>query len=139
METTILSQTGELARLAAYAAEGDKRKFVAAVEAMNLKQCQPTQLIKIIDLALSLELSTLAIKLAQQGLHLFPHNEQMHMAARVLSPPIVHKIDFQSPLTVNSSTEWLQQHASQMGGNTRRPTVGERCFPERAGCGYLLR
>ena len=113
MEATMLAQSDQLAMLAAHARVGDKRKFVAAIKVMDWAQYQPDQLIQIIDLALSLELAGLAMKLAQQGVELFPQDEQVQMAARVLSPPIAHELEAQPPIAVNSSTEWLQQHASQ--------------------------
>jgi hypothetical protein len=113
MEATMLEHTDQLAMLAAYARAGDKRKFVAAVEVMDWTQYQPAQLIQTIDLALSLGLASLAIKLAQQGVNLFPQDERVQMAARVLSPPVAHELELQPPNAVNSSTEWLQQHASQ--------------------------
>jgi len=113
MEATMLEQTDQLAMLAAYARAGDKRNFVAAVKAMDWTQYKPAQLIQIIDLALSLELAGLAMKLARQGVDLFPEDERVQMAAHVLSPPVAHELEAQPAIALNNSTEWLQHHASQ--------------------------
>ncbi len=113
MEATMLTQTNQLAMLAAHAREGDKRKFMAAVKGMDWAQYKPDQLIQIIDSALSLELAGLAMKLAQQGVDLFPEDERVQMAAHVLSPPVAHELEAQPAIALNNSTEWLQQHASR--------------------------
>jgi hypothetical protein len=112
METTLLEKT-PLAMLEEYARTAEKRRFAAVADTVDWAQYRPAELIRVIDLALSLELVTLAIKLAQQGRRLFPQDEQVQQAAQVLAPPVVREIESRPPDTLNISIDWLRHHANQ--------------------------
>ena len=70
----------------------DCRKFVALVEAIDWSTRRPDVLTTAIDLALSLEMASLAIELAQLGGRLFPDHERVQRAAQVLAPPVVRAV-----------------------------------------------
>jgi hypothetical protein len=65
---------------------GNYQQFVSLVETIDWSSRRPDELTKVIDLALSLEMTKLARKLAQVGGRLFPDHERVQQAAKVLSP-----------------------------------------------------
>jgi hypothetical protein len=73
--------------LEASAQAGDRSQFVHIAEAIDWSSHPADDLLRAIDLALSMELADLAIRLAQQGARLFPQYEQIRQAAIVLAPP----------------------------------------------------
>ena len=76
----------------AYARAGDQREFAALVEAIDWSTRGPEELTTAIDLALSLEMASLAIELAQLGGRLFPDHERVQRAAQVLAPTVVRAV-----------------------------------------------
>ena len=70
------------------AREGDRQAFVTQAEAIDRSAQTPDDLAHTIELALRLELATLAIALATEGQRLFPDHARMQYVARVLAPPV---------------------------------------------------
>lgn len=77
---------------------------------------QPEELLHTIDLALSLELSSLAITLAKRGAGLFPRHERIQQASRVLTPPVVHTQPGRELQGLEDSKIWLEEHANEHRG-----------------------
>lgn len=84
-----ITATPSLALLEDRARAEDREAFATLVAEIDWATRLPDELTRAIDLALKLELSTLAIALAQTGGRLFPAHERLQQAARVLAPPVV--------------------------------------------------
>lgn len=94
----------------------DPRAFAALAEAIDWSVHPPDELLRAIDLALSLELAALAIELAQQGAHLYPEHERLQRAAQVLAPPSVRAVKRMPATELGASTAWLREHSSDHRG-----------------------
>lgn len=95
---------------------GDRQQFVALVEAIDWSAHRPEELLRAIDLALSLELAALAIKLAQQGGRLFPEHERIQQATQVLASPVGRIMPGLQAKDLSASQIWLREHASEYRG-----------------------
>jgi hypothetical protein len=95
---------------------GDRRTFAALARAIDWSTRRPDELTATIDLALSLEMATLAIDLAQLGGRLFPDHERVQRAAQVLAPPVVRVVRLPRARGLDASRKWLREHASQYRG-----------------------
>jgi hypothetical protein len=117
--STVLSPKAKsksyISALETYARQEDGRNFQKLTEQINWEAHPPAVLKRAIDLALSMELTRLAMDLAQKGGTLFPFDEEMQNAAKVLRPPIVRVID-RPPSYVDSSLEWITAHAAEYKG-----------------------
>ncbi|GAB4459566.1 MAG: hypothetical protein Fur0044_52260 [Anaerolineae bacterium] len=114
-----------LIHLGQYAQASERQQFVALAETVDWSACQPEELLRTIDLALSLELSSLAIKLAQQGRRLFPKHERIQQAARVLTPPVGREVSTAYTQNLSASQLWLREHAPEYRGRWVAVREGE--------------
>jgi hypothetical protein len=117
-------QTGVMARnpvilLMEEAAHADNpREFAIWAGFVDWSTCAPDEFIRAIDLALNLELATLARELAQEGHRHFPDYKRLEQAARVLAPSTVQAKADMSPVEgLDVSMAWLHEHAGQYRGN----------------------
>ncbi len=108
-----------------YAQAGERQQFVALAKTVDWSVCKPEELLRTIDLALSLELSTLAIKLAQQGKRLFPKHERIQQAAQVLTPPVGREGTTSYVQNLSTSQLWLREHAPEYRGRWVAVREGE--------------
>jgi hypothetical protein len=104
---------------------GDHREFAALVEAIDWSTRRPDELTTAIDLALSLEMASLAIELAQLGGRLFSNHERIQQAARVLAPPVVRAVRPSRAKKLDASRTWLWEHASEYRGQWVAVRQGE--------------
>jgi hypothetical protein len=104
------------------ARSGDHQMFSQLAESIDWATRPPDELAKAVDLALELELATLAMKLAQQGGRLFPTHERLQQAARVLAPPVVIRKHPTQPTGLRESRACLREHAAEF--STRNPKPG---------------
>lgn len=95
---------------------GDWRTFAALVEAIDWSTRGPDELTAAIDTALSLEMASLAIELAQLGGRLFPDHERIQRAAQVLAPPVVGAVRPSRAKGLNVSMAWFEEYANQYRG-----------------------
>ena len=95
---------------------GNHRQFVSLVEAIDWSTRRPEELAKAIDLALSVEMAGLAIKLAQLGGRLFPDHERIQRAAQVLAPPVARVVRLPRARELAASRAWLREYADQYRG-----------------------
>ncbi len=102
--------------LEAAAQAGDRQAFVTQAEATDWSAQTPDDLAHAIDLALRLELGTLAITLAQQGLRLFPDHERLQQAAHVLAPPVIRTTPAAPVEGIETSRSWIRDHADAYRG-----------------------
>ncbi len=109
-------QKGEIALLNEYADSGDYRAFVELVERIDWATRSPDDLTTALDLALSMEMSSLAIELAQLGGRLFPDHERVQRAAYVLAPPVARVTHLPSARGLDDSSAWIQKHAGEYKG-----------------------
>lgn len=104
-------------RLAERVRAGDTRHFVALVEATDWTTQRPEALTTAIDLALHLDMSRLAVKLAEMGGRLFPDHERVQQAARVLAAPAQARVVSQPRVKgLAASRAWLYDHADHYRG-----------------------
>jgi len=95
---------------------GDRQTFDLVAERTDWAIRPPDELARAIDLALELELATLAMKLAQQGGRLFPEHQRLQQAARVLAPPVVIRKYPAQSAGLRESRTWLREHAAEYRG-----------------------
>ncbi len=115
-QTSITLRSTPVVLLEESAHAGDRRTFVALVKAIDWSTRQPDELATAIDLALSLEMASLAIELAQLGGRLFPNHERIQRAAQVLAPPVARVTRLPRAKGLDASMAWFDEHASQYRG-----------------------
>ena len=94
----------------------DRGQFIRIAEGIDWSAHPADELLRAIDLALSMELADLAIRLAQQGKPLFPDHERVQQAAIVLAPPTVRTSHIPPAKGLDVSAAWLRVNASQYRG-----------------------
>ncbi len=119
--TTDASTTAPVAdalflRLEEVARAGDQRVFVSYINEIDWASHHPDQLIRTIDLALRLEMLSLASELAQLGCRLFPQHDRVRRSAWVLSPPTTHRKHAPHRHTLDASRSWLRDNAKEYRG-----------------------
>jgi len=115
-QTSASTRSSLITLLEESAHAGDHQVFAAMVGAVDWSDRRPDELIVAIDLALSLEMAPLAIKLAQLGSCLFPGHERVQRAARVLAPPVVRAVRAPRARGLGASMAWFREHASRYRG-----------------------
>src|SRR5262245_22271123 len=103
----------------------DKQRFISLVEDIDWTTRPPNELAKALDLALHLDLSSLAIKLAQLGGRLFPNHDRLQRAAKVLAPPLVRRSQKPPIKGLAASRNWFRDHASAYRGQWVAVREGE--------------
>jgi hypothetical protein len=100
-----------LVRLLEEAARNEDRQgFVEIVEATEWSTYAANELIRAVDLALSLDLVTVARALAQRGRRLFPDNQRLRHAGSVLEPSTSQVVESpDAPVDRNATFAWLEQ------------------------------
>ncbi len=91
----------------------DSQRFATLVKKIDWSTYLPGELANAIDMALSLELASLAIELAQQGVRLFPTHKRIQYAAQILATPVVRTMDATRAKNLGASRIWLHKHAAQ--------------------------
>lgn len=91
-------------------------EFASFVKNLDWSAQRPGELNLAIDLALREEMANLAIELAQLGKRLFPQNERVQRAARVLAPPIARPTHLPPTEGLKASRQWLREHTSEYRG-----------------------
>jgi hypothetical protein len=102
--------------LEAAAQIGDRQAFVTQAEATDWSAQMPDDLTHAIDLALQLELATLAITLAQEGRQLFPDHVRIQHVAHVLAPPVARVTPAAPVQGIEASRIWIRDHADSYRG-----------------------
>src|SRR5262249_46788339 len=77
-----------------------------------------TDLTRAIDLALALDMVSLARELAHQGGRLFPQDKRLQQAMAVLAPPVVRGTRPAQPLHLTAAQSWFKEHAAQYPGQS---------------------
>lgn len=111
-----LSSEEVRALLEEYGAARDAHSLADLIAAVDWATHSPAELLVAIDLALALNLTRLAMRLAREGGALFPEHERVQQAARVIRPAEV--LHTQSPPAkgLPASMEWFSQHAAEYRG-----------------------
>jgi hypothetical protein len=103
-------------RLEAAVRDDDRRAFLEQLEAVDWSAHAPDDLLRAIQLALSMNLVWPARDLVEQGMRLFPDHEPLRRAARVFEPPTV-RMSHGTPLKgIKASHTWLRAHAHEYRG-----------------------
>jgi hypothetical protein len=98
------------------AQDNNLQSFILLSESIVWANHQPEELLHAIDLALNLELGSLAINLSQQGGDLFPRHERIQQAAHVLAPPVISIEPGPYLGGLDESKDWLEEHAHEYHG-----------------------
>jgi hypothetical protein len=100
-----------------HAAEpADREAFALCATTIDWATYHAADLTRAIDLALTLDLVSLARELAQQGSRLFPGETHLQQAMAVLSPPVVRSTRPAQTLHLKASQRWFKEHARQYQG-----------------------
>lgn len=112
-----LSETDDLlVRLTVIDGAGDQRAFVTLVNSTEWTKHPSYAIDKAISVALSLDLTTLAMNLTRIGSQIFLHDLRLQRAARVLAPPVVRGTSPASGKGLDASYAWLRKHANRYHG-----------------------
>jgi hypothetical protein len=103
----------ELADLKRAAENHDPRSLAQGARAIQWWMRPSTELMQTIDLALSLDMLSLAKQLARCGQTLFPNEKRFQRLSAVLSPPVVLGPRQGQPMNLAAPQEWLRRHASE--------------------------
>jgi hypothetical protein len=98
------------------ARRGDSHLFARQIEVTDWSTRQPDELIQAVRAALNQEWLTIAHKLLERGVALFPENEEIQRIGRTLSPPIVRAVPGKPPQGLSASRLWLRAHADAYRG-----------------------
>jgi hypothetical protein len=109
-------QPSELHALEHAAAQADHRAFALLAGAIDWSLHCATDLTRAIDLALALDMVSLARELAHQGSRLCPEDKRLQQAMAVLAPPVVRGTRPAQPLHLTAAQSWFKEHASQYTG-----------------------
>ncbi len=109
-------QPSELRTLEQAAAQTDRQAFALLATAIDWSTHGATALTRAIDLALALDMVSLARELAHQGNRIFPEDRRLQQAMAVLAPPVVRGTRPAQSLHLTASQRWLKEHASQYTG-----------------------
>ena len=102
-----------LSKLEVYAHTDIPEAFIALVETIDWSRQFPDALIRVIALALRLNLNKLATALAQKGDSLFPDDLQIKNVFQILSQPRVRNTPSLPERELDVSRQWLHDHANQ--------------------------
>lgn len=103
----------DLADIQRAAEDQDHRAFAQLARAIQWEKRPPNDLIRTVNLALSLEMLRLARDLVGHGRKLFPNEKRLQRLAVVLAPPVILGTRQSQPAGLVSSQRWLKEHASE--------------------------
>lgn len=109
-------QKPELSALQRAVEQADRQAFALLVTTIDWSTCHAADLTRAIDLALTLDLVSLARELAQQGSKMFPGDTRLQQAIAVLSPPVVSGTRPARALHLKVSQRWFKEHARHYQG-----------------------
>lgn len=116
-ETVAPQAMSVLSRLEIYASAHMSETFIALVESIDWTRLHSQVILRALDLALKLNLNTLATELAQKGHSVFPDNVRLQKAIQVLCEPRIQGTSRAvSNRMLDVSRNWLSQHATQYRG-----------------------
>ena len=98
------------------AENADHQVFALLTRTIDWSTHGSAELTRAIDLALALDMVPLARDLARQGSQLFPEDQRVQQAMAVLTPPVVVGTYPAQKTTMETSQQWLEEHASQYKG-----------------------
>lgn len=102
--------------LEAHARAANRAGFSHVVNQVDWSLVKIGELGRILDLALSLDLTAQASELARIGAARFPDDPQLAQAARVLAPPVVRTLRPERAGGLRASQDWLRDHADAYHG-----------------------
>jgi len=119
--TTIIADSGDMTaitqQLEAAVQANNHGAFLAQLEGVDWSAHTPDDLLRAIQLALSLNLVWPGRDLAAQGLRLFPDHEPLRRAARVFEPPTTRMSrNSAPPKGTKESHNWMRDHAHEYRG-----------------------
>src|SRR5438132_11591144 len=109
-------QPSELHALEQTATQADRQAFALLVATIDWSLHCATDLTRAIDLALALDMVSLARELAHQVSRIFPEAKRLQQAMAVLAPPVVRGTRLAQSLHLVAAQRWLKEHTSQYTG-----------------------
>lgn len=94
----------------------DYHVFNSLIDNVNLSKFQADEIIKVIDLCISLDMIALAFDLATKAKELYPQHEKIESAYKALSPPKIIGIRPPQAKGVEKSQKWFRENASHHKG-----------------------
>jgi hypothetical protein len=111
-----LPQPSELHTLEQVAAQTDRQAFALLVTTIDWSAHSATDLTRAIDLALALDMVSLARELAHHGSKIFPEDKRLQQAMAVLAPPVVRGTRPAQQLHLTAAQSWFKEYASHYTG-----------------------
>ncbi len=111
-----LPQPSELHTLEQAAEQADRQTFALLATTIDWSTHCATDLTRAIDLALALDMVSLARELAHQGSRIFPEDKRLQQAIAVLAPPVVRGTRPAQSLHLTDAQRWFKEHVSQYTG-----------------------
>ncbi len=106
-----------LSKLESYAHNNNvSENFVSLAESVDWTGQSSRTIRGAVDLALMLNLNRLAVRLAREGVRLFPDDLNLRKAARVLREPRIQGTAPASDRKLDASRKWLCKYADQYKG-----------------------
>ena len=94
----------------------DHRTFALLTRTIDWSTHGAAELTRALDLALALDMVPLSRDLALRGSRLFPEDQRVQQAMAVLAPPVVVGTYPAQETNLETSQQWLEEHASQYKG-----------------------
>jgi hypothetical protein len=111
-----LPQPPEWHTLEQAAAQADRQTFALLATTIGWSTHGAIDLARAIDLALALDMVSLARELAHQGGRIFPEDTRLQQAMAVLAPPVVRDTRPAQPLHLTAAQRWFKEHTSHSAG-----------------------
>ncbi len=106
----------EVLALEHLADSGKTQEFDRLARTIDWSTQRPAHLARVMDLALSLDMITLAKELVWRGSVAFPDNKRIQHAVAVLSPHVAVKTQPAQTSHIDVSQQWLKEHGSEYKG-----------------------
>jgi hypothetical protein len=109
-------QPPELRAMERAAEQTDRQAFARFATTIDWSRHCTTDVTRALDLALALDMTSLARELAHQGRRLFPEDKRLQQALAVLAPPVVRGTHPAQPLGLTATQRWFKEHAAPYTG-----------------------
>lgn len=106
----------ELHTLERAAEQTDHQAFARCATTIDWSRHGATDVTRALDLALALDMPSLARALAHQGSRIFPEDKRLQQALAVLAPPVVRGTRPAQPLGLTATQSWFKEHAAPYTG-----------------------
>jgi hypothetical protein len=98
------------------AAKENRETFSLIVKKVDWSMRQPYELVRTIDLSLSLDMVPLAMELVSMAKRIFPSDKKIEVLARIISPPRAIGTRPSQSIGIDKSKKWIKQNSFKYKG-----------------------